>query len=168
MPTVFIESREEFIQRHGEYVQLDSATYGNRLLFQDGAIWHYGVVNEYGEDPPTDATHLLKLKHLFKQTQLRDATRQLDQICAAVKLQMAIYESGHGPHPDIQLPGWRDYLQQVVTYVETLQQEVDALAVELPRNKRRAEHELHRAANRREAISVIQDLNNLRNTNTKG
>lgn len=156
---IIIETRDEFIARHGEFVHLDPNVYGsNRLLFQDGATWLYGVANEHGTEPPTDPTGLQKSHHLFVSTKLATAKKQLDNVRAAVRLQAQIHGSGHGPHPDTQFPLWRDHIQQMTQHVENLQREVDSLASELPRNRRLVEHELQRASQRQAAAEVLREL----------
>jgi hypothetical protein len=161
MPTVYIESREEFIARHCEFVVLDPNSFGQRMLFADGAVWHYGIANEYGQEPPTDPAPLLKLKHVFVSRKLDIATQQLREDCGRIRLQSEIHGSGHGSHPDHQFPGWREHIEKLVKQVEDLQQEVDRLAAELPHNKRRIEYEQRRAAEQYASRQANQDLNQL-------
>ena len=149
-----IEDYSEFCVRMG----CPNRWVKNRWLFKNGAQsdGHYRLT-----EPPDDKSDLAKLKHEFIVAEITHYEERYRDVQKNVAIQSDYHSKGAGPSPDITMPGWEDYLNEITMKISTLRGVATKLQKKIKTNDEISDYALRRSKDRAEHANVVQRLQGL-------
>ena len=130
----------------------------NRWLFKNGAQsdGHYRLT-----EPPEDKSDLAKLKHEFILAEITHYKERYSEVQKNVGIQSEYHMAGAGPSPDVTMPGWEDYLNEITMKISTLRGVATKLSRQIKVNDEISDYAQRRNKDRAEHANVVSRLQSL-------